>query len=47
MVSGLEGGEEQELEAGWREVCTLLGRGREHLVDRVIQLVVADTHYVG
>ena len=31
---------------GWDRIRDMVGPGRERLVDRIIQLVVADTHYV-
>ena len=33
-------------ESAWEKMRTLVGRKREPLVDRIIQMVVADSHYV-
>lgn len=46
VVSDMETEEDREMEEGWLAIRDILGRGRERVVDRVIQLVVADTHYV-
>ena len=47
QVVAMMEGEEEELEAGWQEVARVVGnRGDEALVDRVIQLVMADTHFI-
>ena len=45
VVTMMEG-EEEDLDAGWQEVARVVGSGREGLVDRVIQLVMADTHFM-
>ena len=41
----MEGDEEMEMETGWEIIKKMVGKGKESLVDRIIQLVVADTHY--
>ena len=33
-------------ESAWEKMRALVGRKREPLVDRIIQMVVADSHYV-
>ena len=45
VVAEMEGEEDNEMEAGWETIKAMVGEGREGLVDRIIQLVVADTHY--
>ena len=45
VVTMMEG-EEEDLETGWKEVARVVGSGGEGLVDRVIQLVMADTHFM-
>ena len=45
VVAEMEGEEDHEMEAGMEDIKELVGKGREGLVDRIIQLVVADTHY--
>ena len=37
---------EEEDESAWEKIRSLVGRKREGLVDRIIQLVVADSHYI-
>ena len=46
QVVAMMEGEEEELEAGWQEVARVVGNRGEGLVDRVIQLVMADTHFM-
>ena len=46
QVVAMMEGEEEELEAGWQEVDRVVGNRGEGLVDRVIQLVMADTHFM-
>ena len=47
VVTMMEGdGDEEDLETGWQEVARVVGNGGEDLVDRVIQLVMADTHFM-
>ena len=41
----MENDDDNDLNTGMEKIKTLVGRGKEHLVDRIIQLVVADTHY--
>ena len=45
VVAEMEGEEDREMEAGWESIKAMVGKEREGLVDRIIQLVVADTHY--
>ena len=42
----MEGDEDMEMEAGWETIKKMVGKPMEGLVDRIIQLVVADTHYI-
>ena len=44
LVVGLA--EPYAAEAGWQEVDRVVGNRGEGLVDRVIQLVMADTHFM-
>ncbi len=37
---------DDEDESAWEKIRTLVGRRREELVDRIIQLVVADSYYI-
>ena len=37
---------DDEDESAWEKMRSLVGRKRENLVDRIIQMVVADSHYV-
>ena len=45
VVTMIEG-EEEDLETGWQEVARVVGDGGDGMVDRVIQLVMADTHFM-
>ena len=45
VVTMMEG-DEEDLETGWQEVARVVGNGGEGLVDRVIQLVMADTQFM-
>ena len=38
--------EEEDMEAGWEEVARVVGSKEEELVERVINLVIADTHFM-
>ena len=46
VVAEMEGDEDMEMEAGWETIKKMVGKPMEGLVDRIIQLVVADTHYI-
>ena len=46
QVVTMMAGDEEDLETGWEEVARVVGKGGEGLVDRVVQLVMADTHFM-
>ena len=46
VVAHMENQDCAAMESGWDTMCHMLGEGNEGLVDRVIQLVVADTHFL-
>ena len=37
---------DDEDESAWEKMRSLVGRQRENLVERIIQMVVADSHYL-
>ena len=46
VVAIIEEEEEENLQTAWEEVAKVMGAGKDDLVDRVVQLVIADTKFM-
>ena len=46
VVAMIEEEEEENLQTAWEEVAKVMGAGKDDLVDRVVQLVIADTKFM-